>query len=191
MTDYYAKKHTYQSGLQSEEWLLGELAGQIATLQRSQNRSKVTLADSSRRAWENGGFGVGDLSYYNKGLVVGFLIDAAIRSETDGKKEPRRCDAPPLHPAFIAQGRATPRMASSGRSKKWSVEAAVGGEFRQRYDKWVNSTEEPGYGTLNGLGLRLLSPNEAFIQPRFKLEGDAVVDSMRRQRPPACAKEIA
>ncbi|MFX8965111.1 hypothetical protein ABTN15_20210, partial [Acinetobacter baumannii] len=79
---YYAYITAYRSGLFSREWLLEELGGQIQTLQQSSKRLSVTLEECSRRAWENGGIGVGDLSYYNKGLVAGLLFDAAIRART-------------------------------------------------------------------------------------------------------------
>ncbi len=86
VTDYYAKIVTYRSGAQPQSWLISSLNGQIRGLQNGKTRFSLTLADCSRQAWENGGFGVGDLSYYTKGLVAGLIFDAAIRAKTDGKK---------------------------------------------------------------------------------------------------------
>lgn len=86
VTDYYSKITTYRSGLQDQTWLLNDLSGQVSALQKSRMRHEITLADTSRRAWENGGFGVGDLSYYVKGLLVGWILDANIRDLTDGEK---------------------------------------------------------------------------------------------------------
>ncbi len=86
VTDYYAYITAYRSGVLDSRWLAFRLGQQINRLQDSSNRESVTLEDCSRRAWESGGAGVGDLSYYNKGLVAGLIFDAVIRSETGGAK---------------------------------------------------------------------------------------------------------
>jgi predicted metalloprotease with PDZ domain len=86
VTDYYAKITTYRSGLQDLKWLLNDLSGQIGDLQRGQARHTFTVADASRQAWEYGGFGLKDLSYYTKGLLIGWILDAVIRDATDGEK---------------------------------------------------------------------------------------------------------
>lgn len=86
VTDYYAKITTYRSGLKDRAWLLNEFKSQVRELQASEVRRRVSLADCSREAWEHGGFGNGDLSYYTKGLLVGWIFDAVIRDATDGRK---------------------------------------------------------------------------------------------------------
>ena len=50
-------------------------------------RHLVTLEDASRKVWEseNESEGFGGLSYYNKGLVVGLLLDIELRRRTENK----------------------------------------------------------------------------------------------------------
>ena len=75
VTDYYAKILTYRSGVHDVNWLLNELSDQVATYQAGRNRLKNTIEDASRQVWENSGFSLGDLDYYNKGLLAGLLFD--------------------------------------------------------------------------------------------------------------------
>jgi predicted metalloprotease with PDZ domain len=90
LTSYYADLFLARSGLGDAGDLLAALSGTIRRLQSSPGRLLATLETSSLNVWTNSlsGVGAGDstVSYYDKGLVVGFLLDARIRHATGGRK---------------------------------------------------------------------------------------------------------
>ena len=69
---------------------LAALSSHIDKLQKSPGRLVQTLDKASYDVWNSGGSGVGGgdktISYYVKGPVVGFMLDAKIRKATGGKK---------------------------------------------------------------------------------------------------------
>jgi predicted metalloprotease with PDZ domain len=80
-----------RSGVGSLDGFLAAMSSQIRSLQSSPGRLVQTLAQSSLEVWTDSNSGVGTdpettVSYYVKGPVVGFLLDARIRRLTyDGK----------------------------------------------------------------------------------------------------------
>lgn len=91
LTTYYADLAVMRSGVGSLDGFLAAMSSQIRSLQSSPGRLVQTLAQSSLEVWTNSNSGVGTdpettVSYYVKGPVVGFLLDARIRRLTyDGK----------------------------------------------------------------------------------------------------------
>ncbi|HZH98956.1 MAG TPA: hypothetical protein VEX38_08290, partial [Fimbriimonadaceae bacterium] len=170
VTDYYAKLHTYQSGLQNQNWLLRSLGLEIAELQASKTRSVKTLEDSSKEAWENGGFGVGDLSYYTKGQLVGLIFDAEIRSKTKGAKSLDDV----LRYLYREHKLPKPGYPEEGLLK--ALEHISGLELKDLYRKMVSSTEELPYERLSALGLRVLKPGETVPRPGYRVDIGGVMD---------------
>jgi predicted metalloprotease with PDZ domain len=72
------------------EEFLGSMSSAIADLQKSPGRLHQSLEQSSAEVWTNSNSGVGasqaTVSYYGKGNVVAFLLDAHIRRITNGSK---------------------------------------------------------------------------------------------------------
>ena len=66
------------------------MSSAIADLQKSPGRLVQSLAQSSAEVWTNSNSGVGaskgTVSYYGKGNVVAFLLDAHIRRLTNGAR---------------------------------------------------------------------------------------------------------
>ncbi|MBI1755503.1 MAG: hypothetical protein HYR64_00155 [Fimbriimonas ginsengisoli] len=127
----------------------------------------MTLEECSRRAWENGGFGVGDLSYYNKGLVAGLVLDAAIRSRTRGAKS--------LDDVMRALYRRY-RMPNRGYAEDGllaSIAEVGGADMAPLYRILTQTTYDVPYGMLSGIGLGLdaggevVAPNGG-ADPRLK-----------------------
>ncbi len=85
-----------RSGIVDANWLLNQIREQFQEVQNSKNQTSITLADCSRNAWENGGFGVGDLDFYSKGFMVGAILDASIWDKPMEREVTRRRDAAPL-----------------------------------------------------------------------------------------------
>lgn len=86
VTSYYGDLTLYRAGMIDRERWLGTIANQTDTLQASNDRLKYSAEEASRRAWEGGSQGYGNLSYYNKGFLIGLLLDLSIRTRTAGEK---------------------------------------------------------------------------------------------------------
>jgi predicted metalloprotease with PDZ domain len=153
VTDYYAQVTTYRSGLKDKDWLYRQLSNNVAELQHSRNRLKYSVADASKLAWENGGFGVGDLSYYTKGLLAGWVLDAAIRNATDGAKS--------LDDVMrtMYQRYRLPKPGFGENEILATINEISGVDLTALYNRLINSTEELPYGELAKIGLSVDSAN--------------------------------
>jgi predicted metalloprotease with PDZ domain len=89
-TTYVANLILARAGLVSTDDFLGSMSSAIASLQKSPGRLLQSLSQSSLEVWTNSNSGVGanakTVSYYVKGNVVSFLLDAHIRRLTNGRK---------------------------------------------------------------------------------------------------------
>jgi predicted metalloprotease with PDZ domain len=91
LTNYYEDLLLCRAGLASPPDYLQSISNFIGQLQNSPGRLVQTLEQSSTSVWSGGTSGIGrdnksTVSYYVKGPVVGFLLDARIRRTTAGKK---------------------------------------------------------------------------------------------------------
>ncbi len=91
ITSYYDELALVRAGINSPREYLAALSKQIEGLQAGPGRLKQSLVESSRDAWikfyrpdENTGNTA--VSYYVKGAVVGWLLDAKIRKLTSNAK---------------------------------------------------------------------------------------------------------
>lgn len=165
VTDYYAKLHAFQAGLTSESQLLDELRNEIRQLERSETRKKMTLEQVCQNTWEDNGFGgFGDLSFYNMGLVSGFILDAAIRHETAGKKSLDDV----MRIAFDRYALPQPGF-EEGALRDLMVE--VGGpKLGPIYDTLIRTAgKELPYSQLEHLGLRLTIPGKEYVDAPFSV----------------------
>ena len=91
LTVYYEDVLLCRAGLISPADYLNSISKLIGQLQNSPGRFAQTLEQSSMSVWSGGTSGIGrdnktTVSYYVKGPVVGFLLDAHIRRLTAQKK---------------------------------------------------------------------------------------------------------
>jgi predicted metalloprotease with PDZ domain len=91
ITDYYADLFLVRAGVATREEYLDALSEQIRSLQTTPGRLEQPVESASYDAWikyyradENTPNTA--ISYYVKGAVIGFLLDAQIRRMTDGAK---------------------------------------------------------------------------------------------------------
>jgi predicted metalloprotease with PDZ domain len=91
ITDYYGDLAVHRAGLSSREEFLDSLSGKIDELQTTPGRLVQSAELASFDAWikyyrpdENSANT--SISYYTKGAVLGFLLDAKIRNATGGAK---------------------------------------------------------------------------------------------------------
>lgn len=91
VTSYYDDLALARCGLISQKEYLEAVSKQIEKLQTTPGRNVQSLSDSSHDTWiklyrPNENSSNSQVSYYNKGAVAAFLLDAEIRLATDDKK---------------------------------------------------------------------------------------------------------
>lgn len=91
LTTYFGDLMVVHAGLATPEDFLANLSGHIRQLQNSPGRLRQSLAEASLDVWTSGVSGVGrdpntTVSYYTKGPIVGFLLDARIQRLTGGER---------------------------------------------------------------------------------------------------------
>jgi predicted metalloprotease with PDZ domain len=91
VTDYYADLVLRRAGLISDEQYLNELSNMIESLQMTPGRLVMPLESASFDAWiryyrpDENSPNV-SISYYTKGAVIAFVLDARIRRLTGGRR---------------------------------------------------------------------------------------------------------
>jgi predicted metalloprotease with PDZ domain len=87
VTDYLAPKLCVSAGIMTRADYLADLSEQLTELGNNPASRSVTAEQCSLRVWEaSNSQGYGGLSYYNKGYVVGLMMDLEIGNRTAGKK---------------------------------------------------------------------------------------------------------
>jgi predicted metalloprotease with PDZ domain len=90
VTSAYAAYTLERTGLWSRKQFYGDLASQIADLQSRPAREWQSAEESSLDAWfekyDDYNLPSRSISYYNKGQILGVLLDLAIRDATDNRK---------------------------------------------------------------------------------------------------------
>jgi predicted metalloprotease with PDZ domain len=92
LTVYYEYMIVRRAGLMDDEELLADFAGNISAFENDPGCTFQSLTQASYETWSDGPFGnrpgVQDksISYYDKGPVVGLMIDFAIRKATNNEK---------------------------------------------------------------------------------------------------------
>jgi predicted metalloprotease with PDZ domain len=89
-TSYYGNLALPRAGIGNASQYLESLSSTIRSLQRQPGRRRQTVEQSSREVWSNSLSGVNPdsatVSYYVKGEVIAFLLDARVRHATDGAR---------------------------------------------------------------------------------------------------------
>ena len=91
-TSYYAALMLRRAGLTTDEEVLNDLSRCIAATENDTGRLFQSAVQSSFETWSQGPFGRrGEgirktISYYDKGMALGWLLDLAIRHETRNAK---------------------------------------------------------------------------------------------------------
>ena len=84
VTSYYGDRALHRSGLWSEEVYFAHLAEEVMTLQNNPDRKVTAVEKASQAVWDRKDWPRVD--YYNKGELLGWLIDLRIRAGTEGRK---------------------------------------------------------------------------------------------------------
>lgn len=92
LTVYYEYLIVKRAGLMSEEELLKNIEGNINTIENDAGRQYQSLSQASYDTWDEGPFGNRSggpdrsISYYEKGPVIGMILDFSIRNATQNRK---------------------------------------------------------------------------------------------------------
>lgn len=94
ITTYYCYVNLMRSGIWSRQKFLNRLVDEVETLQDSPGRKLMSAESSSFHAWfydrapqmQETNFANNTISYYNKGALLGMLLDLEIRDATHGRK---------------------------------------------------------------------------------------------------------
>jgi predicted metalloprotease with PDZ domain len=179
VTDYYADLQIHRAGISTRDEYIAGLGGEIRTLQTTPGRLVQSVEQASYDAWikyyrpdENSANT--SISYYVKGLVIGFLLDAKIRRMTAGA---RALDdlMRMMYSRFSGATGFTPEDLRSTAGEL--VGPARAGELGAWFRQVLETTEELNYGeALDWFGLRL-SP--AAERPRAWLGVTTGTDGQR------------
>jgi len=154
LTSYFGELFTKRAGLASLTDYLATLSAHITADQNSPGRLVQTLEQSSLAVWTLGGTsGVGNdpnttVSYYEKGAVVGFLLDAHIRRVTEGKRS--------LDDVMrLAYQRHSGRRGFTPTQFRQAAEDVAAEDLSQWFARVISSAEELDYSeALEWYGLR-------------------------------------
>lgn len=92
LTVYYEYLIVKRAGLISDEELLESIESNINTIENDAGRQYQSLSQSSYETWDDGPFGnkPGEqdrsISYYDKGPIIGMILDFSIRNATENRK---------------------------------------------------------------------------------------------------------
>jgi predicted metalloprotease with PDZ domain len=178
LTSYYGELLVARAGLERPHDWLGSMSAHIATVQRAPGRLVQTLAQSSLEVWTTGTSGVGQdlaktVSYYDKGPIVGFLLDARIRRMTGGKRS--------LDDVMRAAYARYAGTRGFTHSQFIAVaERTAGGSLREFFRRAVFSTEELDYGeALDWYGLQFAVADDAKTKWTLEVRPDATTAQHR------------
>ena len=162
VTDYYAPRLVVAAGLSNPLFWRGYMSYQINVLQNNPARKTVTLETASLKAWEGESEGFGGLSYYNKGLLVGMLLDIEMRRRTANK-----VSLDDLMRTLFFETQSTGKGYPDGEIERLAG-SLTKSDFKPFFDKCLRSTDELNYaGILAAAGLSLVDSGN--VTPRIGL----------------------
>ncbi len=155
ITDYYADLTLRRAGLITEGEFISATARAIQSLQNTPGRLVQTVEESSFDSWvkyyrQDENSINSQISYYDKGAILGLLLDLEIRKRSNGAKS--LDDALRyLYTEFFKKNRNyTPEEFQK------AAELAAGGSLEEFFAKYVRGKDELNYNAaLEAVGLRL------------------------------------
>lgn len=164
LTVYYEYIMLSRSGNISQDEVLDEFRQNLASYENTPGRLLQSVTASSWDTWDQGSFGGGrrapagvkkTISYYDKGPVLGLMLDFKIRHETGNRK------------SLDTVMRTLYRVYFKEKQRGWTEDEFravcedIAGVSLSDFFGWVNSTDEPDYATYFGYaGLEIEPPRE-------------------------------
>jgi predicted metalloprotease with PDZ domain len=166
VTTYVSYLSLLRAGLWTREQFLGRLSEEIRVFEEEPGRAQMSAEDSSFHAWfydrspqmQETNFANSTVSYYNKGALLGMLLDLEIQSRTQGTKSLLDVLSLLYHKFYEA-----PQATYYGPGRGYdepAILAAVnevsGSDFTAFFDSYVRGTAPLPYGNpLASAGLAL------------------------------------
>lgn len=181
LTTYIADLIVARAGLCDTPGFLGLLSSHIGALQMSPGRLKQTLDQASLEVWTSGTSGVvsnpqNAVSYYVKGPVVGFVLDAKIQKATSGAKS--------LDDVMrLAYARYSGERGFSPEEFCKTAEEVAGVELKPHLNAWLASTQEIDYAeALDWFGLQFAINDRGEQIWKLQMRPDATEEQSARLR---------
>ena len=179
LTVYYQYMLTKMSGLTDEKLLFAAFENHINNIENNPGRWNQSLVQSSYNTWEDGPFGVKGktISYYQKGPVVGLLLDFAIRNASQNRKS--------LDDVMRYLYRHYYKKLNRGFTDAEFQESCemISGESLTKVFEYVYTTKELDYNTyLNHAGLEIVkinANNQKKDEVRYRLKRKEETDTLQ------------
>lgn len=188
LTDYYGDLAVRRAGLSTPDEYLASLSGRIEELQMTPGREVQSAAMASYDAWikyyrpDENSINT-TISYYTKGAVLGFLLDATIRESTQGTRS--------LDDVMTrAYARYAGDRGYTADEFRAVAEEVAGISLAGFWDRYVEGTGELDYSTaLATLGLRFRQAadagRKAWLGVATRNDGGRLVIAQVRRDSPA------
>jgi len=176
VTTYFGYLFLLRSGLWTREQFLNRLASEVHDLEKEPGRKLMSAESSSFHAWfydrspqmQETNFANATISYYNKGALLGMLLDLETRSRTQGRKS--LLDVVHLmYHRFYEAPATTYYGPGRGYEEADILEAlheVTGSDFAPFFERYVRGTEALPYdATLKLAGLELRAQAGADAAP--------------------------
>ena len=160
LTTYYTEVMLRRAGLMTQQRFLDKLADQVTRLQTTPGRLVQPLADASFDAWikfyrPDANTPNATISYYQKGAMVGLLLDLRIRAATENRRS-----LDDVMRALWERFGARDVGYAEGAVEALASEVA-GVDLAPDFDRWLRSTEELDFAAhLAAAGLVLAPAHE-------------------------------
>ena len=174
VTTYVGYLSLLRSGLWTREKFLSRLCDEISALEEEPGRTLMSAESSSFHAWfydrspqmQETNFANSTISYYNKGALLGMLLDLEMLSRTQGAKSLLDVLSLLYH-KFYETPPATYYGPGHGYNEQDILEAVnevAGSDFTPFFESYVRGTAPLAYGRalgVAGLALRISVPEGA------------------------------
>ncbi len=176
LTSYYSYVFLLRAGLWKRQEFLDSLTGEVRELEEEPGRNLMSAESSSFNAWfydrapqmQETNFANATISYYNKGALLGLLLDLEIRSRTGGKKSLDDVMRT-MYQKFYAAPGATYYLPGRGYEEKDVLDAlntVSGSDFTAFFKNYIQDTEPLPYEkVLAHAGLNLIAGAPAGSPP--------------------------
>lgn len=179
VTSTYGSYTLVRSGLWTAQQFYSELEDEISALQARPARLWKSVEEASLDAWHEKyplyGRPAFSISYYNKGEILGVLLDILIREATQNRKSLDDLMRD-LNETYARKGRFYPESAGI----RASAEKLAGRSFTEFFERYVAGTDELPYGEiLKKAGLVISSSGSE--KPRYEIKEDPEATGLARR----------
>ena len=190
VTTYYSFVHLYRAGLWTREEFLRRLAEEIRGLEYEPGQKLMSAESSSFHAWfydrspqmQETNFANSTISYYNKGAVLGLLLDLELRARTGGRKSLDDLMAA-MYQKFYEAPAETYYLPGRGYDEDdilKMLNEVSGSDFTEFFDRCIRGTEPlPYQAVLAAAGLELSIATSPDAPPSLGVLTDSIDEGVK------------